>query len=105
MSVLTFEAGAVSTYRLERNGGRTVTIEENLPYTTETRYDYNLARGESYLERAGEDGRRVSIYEVTFENNVEVSRTLISKMLKVSRSQKSLLLALNFLSPPNRKLV
>lgn len=77
------EAGAVSTYRIERNGGRTVTIEENLPYTTETRYDYNLARGESYLERAGEDGRRVSVYEVNFENNVEVSRTLISEEVKI----------------------
>lgn len=73
------EAGAVSTFRIERNGGRTITIEESLPYTTETRYDYNLAKGERQVERPGEDGRKISHYEIQFENNVEVSRTLISE--------------------------
>ena len=77
------EAGAVSTFRIERNGGRTVTVEETLPYGTETHYDYNLARGERRLERAGEDGRKVSVYEVQFENNLEVSRTLVSEEVKV----------------------
>ncbi len=73
------EAGAVSTYRLERNGGRTITTNEPIAYTTETRYDYELAKGETYLERAGEDGQRTSVYEVTFEDNKEVGRTLVSE--------------------------
>lgn len=77
------EAGAVSTYRVERNGGRTLTIEESLPYPTETHYDYNLAKGERQLEQAGEDGRRLSVYEVKFEDNIEVSRELISEEVVV----------------------
>ena len=77
------EAGAVSTYRVERNGGRTLTIEESLPYPTETHYDYNLAKGERQLEQAGEDGRRLCVYEVKFEDNIEVSRELISEEVVV----------------------
>lgn len=77
------ETGAVSTYRIERSGGRTLTVEETLPYTTETRYDYNLAKGQTILEQAGSDGRRISIYEVQFENNIEVSRELVSESVTV----------------------
>ena len=73
------EAGAASVYRIERNGGRTITVEESLPYTIETRYDYTLAKGETRLEQPGEDGRKTLVYEVQFENNVEVSRTLVSE--------------------------
>lgn len=78
------EAGAVSTFKVLRNGGRTLTIEEVLSYPTETRYDYTLAKGETYLEQAGEDGRRISVYEVKFENNAEVSRELVSDQVVVA---------------------
>ena len=73
------EMGAASTYKIERSGGRTLTVEETIAYTTETRYDYNLAKGQTVLEQAGSDGRRSSVYEIQFENNVEVSRTLLSE--------------------------
>lgn len=76
------ETGAVSTYRVERNGGRTITVEESLPYSTETEYDYNLAKGETYLKQAGEDGRKESVYSVQFQDNVEVSRELTSEEVK-----------------------
>lgn len=77
------EVGAASTFRVKRNGGRSLTVEEVLPYTTETRYDYNMTKGERQLEQAGEDGRRISVYEVKFENNVEVSRELVSEEIIV----------------------
>lgn len=73
------EAGAVSTYRIERNGGRSLTVEETLPYPTEKRYDYTMTKGETRLEQAGEDGRRISVYHIEFENNQEVSRELVSE--------------------------
>lgn len=76
------EAGAVSTYEIERNGGRTITEEETIAYSTEKRYDYNLAKGEQQLEQAGEDGRMVRVYNVEFKDNVEVSRTLVSEEVK-----------------------
>ena len=75
------EMGAASTYKIERSGGRTLTVEETIAYTTETRYDYNLAKGQTVLEQAGSDGRRSSVYEIQFENNVEVSRTLVSETI------------------------
>lgn len=75
------EMGAASTYKIERSGGRTLTVEETIDYTTETRYDYNLAKGQTVLEQAGSDGRRSSVYEIQFENNVEVSRTLVSETI------------------------
>lgn len=77
------EAGVATTYRIERNGGRTVTVEESLPYATKTQYDYSLPKGERRLEQAGEDGRKVLLYEVQFENNVEVARTLVSEEIKL----------------------
>ncbi len=73
------EAGAVSTFRIERNGGRMVTIEEAIPYEVQEQRDVSMAKGERVLEQAGEDGRRKTTYEVLFENNREVSRTLISE--------------------------
>lgn len=78
------ETGIASTFRIERNGGRTLTVEEALPYPTETRYDYNMPKGEKRLEQAGEEGRKVSIYEVQFENNVEIKRSLVSENVKTA---------------------
>lgn len=77
------EAGAASTYTVNRNGGRRITMEETIAYPVETRYDYNLAYGERHLEQAGEDGRKVTVYEARFENNLEVERTLVSEEVKV----------------------
>ena len=64
---------------IERNGGRMVTIEEAIPYEVQEHRDVSMAKGERVLEQAGEDGRRKTTYEVLFENNREVSRTLISE--------------------------
>lgn len=76
------QAGAVSTYRLTRNGGRSLTTEEAIPYVTEQRLDYNLAKGETYLEQAGEEGRKTLVYQIEFKDNVEVGRELISEEIK-----------------------
>lgn len=97
------EAGAVSTYRVERSGGRTVTVEESLPYTTETRYDPSRPKGEKVLEQAGKDGRRVSIYEVKFENNVEVSRELISEEVIVAPVPEVVVVGVKVSIPPERE--
>ncbi len=75
------EAGAVTTYRIHRNSGRRLTIEESLPYEVQTRYDYNRPKGERILEQPGEEGRKISVYEVSFENNIEVSRNLIDEQI------------------------
>lgn len=96
------EAGAVSTYHVERSGGRTLTIEESIPYATETRYDYNLPKGERQLEQPGEDGRRLSVYEVKFENNVEVSRELISEEVALEPVPEIVIIGAKAAIPPER---
>lgn len=97
------EAGAVSIYRVIRNGGRTLTLEEDLAYPTETRLDPNLAKGEQYLEQLGEDGRRRSVYEITFENNVEVARTLISEEVVVEPTPEIVVVGTKVSIPPERE--
>lgn len=97
------EAGIASTYRIIRNGGRTITLEENLPYPTEIRYDYNLAKGERQLEQAGEDGRRVSVYEVQFENNIEVGRTLVSEEVKLEPVPEIVIVGAKLSIPPEQE--
>lgn len=97
------EAGVASTFRIERNGGRTITIEEALPYPTETRYDYHLAKGERQVERPGEDGRKVSQYEVQFVDNVEVSRTLVSEAVTLEPVPEIVVLGAKASIPPERQ--
>lgn len=97
------EAGAASTYRIERKGGRTITINETLPYTVETRYDFNLAKGESYLEQAGEDGRRISKYSVEFVDNQEASRTLISEEVILEPVTEIVVVGAKVSIPPERE--
>lgn len=77
------EAGAVSSYQIIRNGGQTLTVDEALPYEIITEYDYTAEKGTTVLKQAGEDGRRTSVYNVKFENGIEVERTLISEVIKV----------------------
>ena len=97
------EAGAVSTYRIERKGGRTITVNETLPYKVETRYDANLAKGETYLERAGEDGRRISKYLVEFVDNRETSRTLISEEIILEPVTEIVVVGSKVSIPPERE--
>lgn len=97
------EAGAVSTFRINRNGGRTLTLEEVLPYPVETNYDFTLAKGERRLDQVGVDGRRVSIYEVQFENNIEVSRTLVSEEIKVAPVPEIITIGAKVSIPPERE--
>ncbi len=97
------EAGAASTYRIERKGGRTITISEAISYTVETRYDSNLAKGESYLEQAGEDGRRISKYSVEFVDNQEVSRTLISEEIIIEPVTEIVVVGSKVSIPPERE--
>lgn len=97
------EAGAVSTFRVKRNGGRTLTIEEAIPYPTEIRYDTSLAKGERILEQPGEEGRRVSIYAVEFENNQEISRELISEETVLEPVTEIIIVGAQATIPPERE--
>lgn len=68
------EAGAMSVYEITRNGGRTLTVEEEIAFSEEIVRDYNLQSGMSEVRQIGEVGMKRVYYNVQYVNNVEVSR-------------------------------
>ena len=73
------EVGDLTTYKITRNGGRTITLEDAIPYSEETVRDSSLASGEKEVRVQGEDGRKEIKYRVNFVDGVEVSRELESE--------------------------
>lgn len=73
------ETGITTTYKISRNGGRTVTEETSIPFTETTQPDYKMASGESKLLQMGEEGLKIVKYEVNFIDGKEVSRKVISE--------------------------
>lgn len=73
------EAGATTTYFITRNGGQTVTVETPIPFGEKTEKDPSLELGQTKLKEVGEDGLKVSKYQVKFVDGVEASRELISE--------------------------
>lgn len=76
------ETGVATVYEVTRNGGRTVTEEEEIPFGESTVKDYNLAPGTREIRQYGEMGRKELVYEVFYENNIEVKRELKSETVK-----------------------
>ncbi len=72
------EIGAAEIYQIVRNGGQTLTVEEEVPFNEERVKDYNMAPGSLEVRQLGEVGMRKLVYEVFYINGVEVSRNLIS---------------------------
>ena len=73
------EAGIANVYKITRNGGRTITIEEEIPFSEETVKDYRLASGSSEVRQLGEVGRKEVVYEVFYIDGVETERKLVSE--------------------------
>ena len=73
------EAGVANVYRITRNGGRTLTVEEEVAFTERTERDYNLPFGTSEVRQLGEVGIKKITYNIQYINNEEVSRELVSE--------------------------
>ncbi|MBR5939411.1 G5 domain-containing protein [Candidatus Saccharibacteria bacterium] len=73
------EAGVAMTYEIKRNGGRAVTVEEEIPFSEESVRDFNLASGSTEVRQIGEVGTKKITYNVLYVNNEEVSREVISE--------------------------
>ncbi|MDO4611369.1 MAG: G5 domain-containing protein [Candidatus Saccharibacteria bacterium] len=73
------EFGAAEVYQITRNGGRTLTVQEEIAFSEEEVKDYNLAPGMREVRQLGEIGLKEKIYEVNYVDGVEVSRELISE--------------------------
>ena len=73
------ESGVMSVYELVRNGGREVTIEEEIAFDEQTIKDYNLAPGTQEVRQHGELGVKKLVYNVQYIDGVEITRELISE--------------------------
>ena len=73
------ETGVATVYEVKRNGGRTMTVEREIPFTEKTVKDYSIAPGQKMVKQFGEVGLKVSNYEVLYVDGEEVSRELISE--------------------------
>ena len=73
------ETGIASTYKITRNGGRTLTMEEEMPFAESEVKDASMEKGASEVRQLGEVGMKKVTYNVLYVDNVEVSRELISE--------------------------
>lgn len=78
-NVFSLETGTASVYQITRNGGRTLTVEEEIPFGEEKVTDVNLATGTSEVKQLGEVGAKRSYYNVLYINGEEVSRELVKE--------------------------
>ncbi|MGB4957034.1 MAG: ubiquitin-like domain-containing protein, partial [Candidatus Saccharimonas sp.] len=62
------------TVRLWRNGIQTLTVDEEIAFTTEQITNADQPVGYKKVETPGERGKRTVTYEVNMQNGVEVSR-------------------------------
>ena len=66
------------TVKLWRDGTQTVTVEEDVAFTTKQIKDADRERGYKDIQTKGENGRRTVTYEINTQNGVEVSRKEIN---------------------------
>ena len=70
------ESGIANVYEVTRNGGRTVTMEEEIAFAEETVEDPNLEEGKTEVRQLGEVGTKRITYNTYYVDNVEVSREM-----------------------------
>lgn len=73
------ETGVANVYYLKRNGGRTITVEEEIPFGEEMVKSYNLAPGMQEVQQLGEVGMKKVYYNVLYVDGVEVSREYVNE--------------------------
>jgi len=75
------ESGISSIYKIKRNGGRTITVEEEIAFREKTEKSYDLEVGEEKVTQLGEVGKREKIYRVLYIDGIEAERELIDEKI------------------------
>ena len=75
------ETGAAMVYQIIRNGGQSVTVEEEIPFTEVRVKDYNIAPGTTEVRQLGEVGIMRRVYQVFYVDGQEVKRELVSEKM------------------------
>ena len=64
-----------------RQGTQTVTVEEDIPFTERTSYDYDMDYGQTKITQAGKNGKKTVTYDIEMKNGQEVSRKVVSEVV------------------------
>ena len=75
MNTLFLELGMVEIYDIKRNGGSTVTEEEEISFGEQRVKDYNVAPGKEEVRQYGEVGIKVKTYKVYYVDGAEATRS------------------------------
>jgi hypothetical protein len=73
------ETGLSTIYEITRNGGRVLTVDEEIPFKEETVKDYDLKPEVSEVRQLGEVGTKRLSYNVLYKDGKEISRELIGE--------------------------
>ena len=71
--------GMATVYQITLNGGRTITVDEEIAFTEETVEDPNLEVGKTEVRQLGEVGLKRLSYNVNYVDGVEALRELVSE--------------------------
>ena len=66
---------------LSHHGLHTTTIDETIPFKTQTITDYNRPSGQTEEKTAGQNGQRTVTYEIELKNGKEISRRPINEII------------------------
>ncbi len=64
-----------------RNGTKTATVDEEIPFPTEVINDINMNTGQQRVEVAGKKGKKTVTYEIQLANDVEVGRKVLQEII------------------------
>ena len=73
------ETGISSALKIIRGSGKTVTIEEDLPFETKTVKSYDIPEGSEKVESLGELGKIRRVFRVKTLDGTEVERELVEE--------------------------
>ena len=75
------ESGLAIAYEVKRNGGETITVEEEIPFAESSYNDTRLSLGSSRIVQYGEVGRKITVYQVKYINGEEAIREIVSEQI------------------------
>lgn len=84
------------TLEVWRNGKQTITVDEDVKYTTHEKRDANKPAGHREVEVKGQDGQRKVTYEIEMRNGKEVARHEIKSVTVKEMVQEVVVIGAHF---------
>jgi len=86
--------------QLWHNGKQTVTLDEDIPYTTRTINDPAQPIGYRQVQTAGENGKQTVTYQIDMRNGKEFSRNALEKLVSKQMTEEVIVVGTKVDLPP-----